>query len=156
MNRERLKKVFWGAVLCMFLMSLSFLFMPYASAAALRVSGAWFWATLLAGYGLFTAADRGRKKLTAKRKKKTPKARPGIARVFANGWARAADIACAASAAGFLSVMLAAPRSRAAYPLLSTVVFTAHMHCVLNGENFRFFTTAEKSGKKGKKGAAKR
>jgi hypothetical protein len=141
----------------MLLTSLSFLIMPFASdrageggELALRLSGAWFWATLIAGYALFICADRGRRKLPVKRKKRQPKGRPGILRVFSNGWARAADLACAASILGFLGVMLASPRSRAAYFLLFAVVFTAHMHCVLNGENFRFFTQAEKSGKRGR------
>jgi hypothetical protein len=141
----------------MFLMSLSFIYMPYASdrardggELALRLSGAWFWVTLLAGYALFILADRGRKKLSEKRKKDRPKERAGIARVFSNSWARAADVACAVSLLSFLIVMLAQPQSRAAYFLLSAVVFTAHMHCVLNGANFRFFMQAEKYVKKGR------
>jgi hypothetical protein len=141
----------------MFLMSLSFIFMPYASdrardgkELALRLSGAWFWTTLLAGYALFVFADRGRKKLSEKRKGDRPKERPGIARVFSNSWARAADIVCAVSILGFLGVMLISPQSRAAYILLFAAVFTAQMHCVLNGENFRFFTQAESTNKKGR------
>ncbi|MDR1064792.1 MAG: hypothetical protein LBL25_00285 [Oscillospiraceae bacterium] len=154
MNRDKLKIEFWGAVLCMLLMSLSFLFMPYASdrslegsALPLRISGVWFWASLIAGYGLFLFADRGRKRLTVKRKNK----RPGILRVFSNKWARAADIACAVSVCCFTVSALTDPRGYAEYIFLSTAVFTVQMHGVLNGENFSFFAQIEMDGKTGER-----
>ncbi|MDR1328010.1 MAG: hypothetical protein LBK23_00200 [Oscillospiraceae bacterium] len=159
MNRDKLKIAFWGSVLCMLLMSLSFLFMPYASdralegdALPLRISGVWFWASLIAGYGLFLFADRGRKRLTVKRKKnKRPESasgkRPGMLRVFSNRWARAADIACAVSVCCFIVSALTDPRGYAEYIFLSAAVFAVQMHGVLNGKNFSFFAQIETDGK---------
>jgi hypothetical protein len=168
MDRDKLKIAFWCSVLCMLLMSLSFLFMPYASdralegdALPLRISGVWFWAALIAGYGLFLLADRGRKRLTVKRKKnKKPESasgkRPGILRVFSNKWARAADIVCAASVCCFIVSVLTDPRGYAEYIFLSAAVFTVQMHGVLNGENFSFFAQIETDGKTaGKTGGRK-
>jgi hypothetical protein len=163
MNRDKLKIAFWGSVLCMLLMSLSFLFMPYASdralegsALPLRISGVWFWASLIAGYGLFLFANRGRKRLTVKRKKnKKPESasgkRPGILRVFSNKWARAADIACAVSVGCFITSALIDSRGYAEYIFLSAAVFTVQMHGVLNGENFSFFAQIETDGKTGER-----
>ena len=160
MLRKKLNILFWTSVAGMFLMSASFLIMPYAGSAALdgnilpvRLSGIWFWSALFIGYISFITLDLSRKKLTAKCGKSASrvKAGPGIIRVFSNKWAVAADIAFAVSLTGFFLIAYTNQRSYIIYVFLAAAVFTLHMHGVLNGENFKYINEIKKDNREGVK-----
>ena len=147
MKNNNHKIIFILSMAFMFLMSLVFLVMPYAAEQNLAgdalpqiLSGAWFWATFAIGYGLFFLFNRKRKKEDgAARDTK----RPGLLRFMGNRWAVVADCAFLAGVSAFVTVLLVAPQSYFVYALLSLVFFSFHMHCVLNGVNFRCLVNSD-------------
>lgn len=137
--------LFWMSVLCMLLLSMSFLFMPYASemrmqgdTLPIRLGGAWLWTTLIIGYLLFFLVNHRRRKTLLKNKKRVPRRKPGIMRIFSNRWAIVADGACVISLVGFFVTVLIDSQSYATNVFLCVLVLTLHLHSVLNGENFKY------------------
>lgn len=137
--------VFFTALGFMFLFSASVLFVPVASQQDLlgnplwiRLSGVWIWATLIIAYTLFSITNRLRRNTVNNRQSKKAIDRWGIFRTFANPWAKLADCSFVVSLLGFIAMLIFASQSYAVYILLFAVLFTFQMHCVLNGENFRY------------------
>jgi len=156
LNKKQLKPTFLFSIVCMFLFSLSFLIMPVASDLALdgklvllRLSGIWFWLSLIAGYALFILVNKNRKRLMMKQKKQAIKVKPGIIKIFSNKWACIADIAAVISLFGFLITVLIIPQKYVTYIFLFAAIFTIQMHGMLNGENFKYISKIIKAKQEG-------
>ena len=148
--RKSTQKVLFGlSAVFMLLLSLTFLAMPAANrlslegnARLLRLSGVWFWATLILGYALFLLVHRARKQSLRAGQEELPKGKPGIIRFFANPWAFFADIALGVGIILFVVFLWVDASGYPVFALLSVTVFAFQMHCVLNGENFRYINAA--------------
>lgn len=138
------KILFFVLITFMFLFAASFLIMPVASKSSLEGkpdlllwNGIWFWTTGLSSLTLFGIVNRGRKK-QLKGRTNLKNGKKGIICFFSNVWAKAADGAFFASFIGLVIFVVFFPQSYVVFILAFTSVFTFLMHCMLNGENFKY------------------
>lgn len=138
------KILFFVLIVFMFLFAASFLVMPVAAKRSLAGksdlllwNGIWFWTTGLSSLILFEIINQGRKK-QLKGRKNPKNQKIGIIRFFSNAWAKAADGAFVASLIGLVVVMVFFPQSYMVFLFAFISVFTFLMHCILNGENFKY------------------
>lgn len=124
-------------VLCLLLSSMCILIVPAAHnryALTMICSGV-FWLGMPAGYGLLMYVNIIRKKQTAD----TEKFRAGIITFFRNAYAGIADALWIVSllllTASFFAESL---QGSVQFVFAFMTVFMFHMHCILNGENFRY------------------
>lgn len=141
---KKLKITFWLSVICMFLMSSSFLIMPMASDKALDgenwwfiLSGSLFWIPLLAGYLLLYLTDRWRRKSDYYRQSPRGVKYWGVFRIMSNTYAFFADTVFVLGLIGFLAFYFANPEHYGIYVFLCLTVFAFHMHCMFNGVNYK-------------------
>ena len=143
-HKAGLKVLFFVLIAFMFLFAASFLVMPVASKKSfegkptlLLWNGVWFWTTGLSSLILFVIVNQGRKKqLKGRTNLKNQKA--GIICFFSNTWAKAADGAFIVSLVGLVGFMVFLPQSYMVFIFMFFFVFTFLMHCILNGENFKY------------------
>jgi hypothetical protein len=143
-SNKVLRIMFFISLFCIFIMSGSILLMPLASEmffegsnTLLIATGLMFWIPLFGGYVLLAVINSTRKKV-AKKHKQHRLLRIGLIRFFSNIWAFAADLVFVISLIGFVVSMLNDPFSYFAFVLLFITVFSFQLHCILNGENYRF------------------
>ena len=137
------------SVLFMFLFSITFLFMKPANTRLintgdqtfLNIVGASFWATLaLSVITIFLMSIRCRK--YKKSIGATKKSRPGMFRFFSNMPAKIVDILMMVSLVLLVCFIAFFSENYLIYIFLSTTIFSFFMHCVLNGENYRYITNS--------------
>lgn len=138
------KILFFVLIAFMFLFAASFLVMPVASKrslegkpALLLWNGIWFWTAGLSSLTLFGIVNRGRKK-QLKGRTNSKNRKMGIICFFSNVWAKAADGAFVASFIGLAVFVVFFPQSYMVFIFAFISVFTFLMHCMLNGENFKY------------------
>ncbi len=138
------KILFFVLIAFMFLFAASFLVMPVASKRSLEGkptlllwNGIWFWTTGLSSLILFGIVNQGRKK-QLKGRKNLKNRKMGIICFFSNTWAKAADGAFVVSLIGLVAFMGLFPQSYMVFVFAFICVFTFLMHCILNGENFKY------------------
>ena len=137
--------LFWASVCCMFLLSASPMFMLYASDQALNtgerwwmiLSGCLFWAPLIAGYVLFGLANRYRKHHDALPIRGIKNW--GAFRLANNRLALAAEVSFLLGVTGVVVFSFAANSDLFTSISLCLAVFALHMHCVLNGANYKYY-----------------
>lgn len=141
-KRKIEKTAFFISILCMLLLSLTFLIMPVASNILLNkgsnklliATGVMFWLFLALAYFLLGFVDINRRKFLKQHKKAEKKRLPGILRLFSNPAAKCADIVSVVSLV-LLVILSFITDNFANYILLAVFAFSFQMHCVLNGEN---------------------
>lgn len=124
-------------VLCLMLSSMCILAVPAAHnrhALTMICSGV-FWFGMLAGYGLLIYVNIIRRKQTAGNEKR----RTGIFTFFRNAYAGFVDALWIVSVL-LLTASFFAERLQGSVQFVFAfmTVFMFHMHCILNGENFRY------------------
>lgn len=145
MKQKAIPKIlFFVLIVFMFLFAASFLVMPVASQssfegtpALLLWNGIWFWTTGLGSLTLFGIVNQGRKK-QLKGRMDSKNRKMGIICFFSNVWAKAADGAFVASFIGLVVFAVFFPQSYMVFIFAFISVFTFLMHCMLNGENFKY------------------
>lgn len=143
-QKSALKILFFVLIVFMFLFAASFLIMPAASKNSLEGkqtlllwNGIWFWTTGLSSLILFGIINQGRKKQLKGRSNSKNRKR-GIICFFSNVWAKAADGAFVASFIGLIVFKVFLTQSYMVFLFAFLSVFTFLMHCMLNGENFKY------------------
>ncbi len=138
------KILFFVLIAFMFLFAASFLVMPVASKRSLEGkptlllwNGIWFWTTGLSSLTLLGIVNRERKK-QLKGRTNSKNRKMGIICFFSNVWAKAADGAFVASFIGLVVFAVFFPQSYMVFIFAFISVFTFLMHCMLNGENFKY------------------
>lgn len=104
-----------------------------------------FWGCLIAGYVLLYVISKHRKEFERnasrdkRRKEKAKNNRPGFLRFFSNPAARIADVAMVVLFIVNLVIMFIPGISQTiTYIFLALLVFSIHMHGILNGVNFEY------------------
>lgn len=114
-----------------------------ANVIAAYAVGILFWLFLIVGYVLLGVINSHRKKAVENKKGK-----PGIIRFFSNKKAKIFDIAMIVL---FVLVLICelVPKidDNIAVVLMAILLFTIHMHCVLNGVNFNYLSGSLKDKK---------
>lgn len=118
------------------------------------IAGVLFWLFLILGYLVFAGIAKHRKvyekKATSSNKGRLSRAdnkkKPGIVCFFSNKFAMIADIVLIASFILTLVMVLFIPQTPQVIQiiLISLLLFSLHMHCVLNGINFRYIRERSK------------
>lgn len=147
-TRKKEKIIFLISIICMLILSLSFLIMPVASSISLNKdsnglligTGIMFWLSLASAYSLMIFVDVKRRNFLKQNKKAKKKRLPGIIRFFSNPAAKCADIASAVSLL-LLIIFSFLTESYFNYILLALFAFSFQMHCVLNGENYLYINS---------------
>ena len=123
--------------------------------------GVVFWLFLILGYVVFSRIAVHRKQYEKtqnisrsdndKPRKDDNKKKPGIICFFSNPYAVAADIALLVSlAVNVIFLFIPSVNQVAETIFIAILVFSLHMHCILNGVNFKY--TYDLSNSKQKKG----
>lgn len=148
-SRMRIEKIiFLVSVLSMLLFSASFLLMKPANTiyltdnkqGLLMFTGAMFWITLAVSLLTTIIVSVFRKKYR-KEKRIFKKTKPGIVNFFSNPVAKIADIAMIVFAVIFAVFAIFFSESYLLYIFFSLTIFSFFMHCVLNGENYKYINS---------------
>lgn len=143
---QKIKRLFWFAVVFQFLMSLSILLMPIAVQMRQQnrrmtvLIGAVFWLSAIAGYVIVAMANSERKRFIRYKVDGNIKmnCRPGIAEFFTNVQATVADVTMIMSFLIFVTIGFTKLRyGYITYILLFLLVFSLHMHCMFNGRIYK-------------------
>lgn len=143
---------FWLSAAFMLLMSTTFLIMPVAvdkaeqNRAIVVVVGLLFWLSALAGYGFVIAANYMRKKIMNMMSNSSSlhTGRMGLLSFFSNIYASVADTAMILSFVLFVAINFTEYKtSFLAYILLFLLIFSLHMHSMLNGKIFKLIQASK-------------
>lgn len=140
---NKLRKMLCLSVLFVFLGSLTILFMPLSSGVpnvtnnvSVYITGFLFWMFFIIGYGLlFYTGKKIKKKKTNHKKRR--KALPGIFVFFSNKPATIFDLFSAVLFLLFIILLIAEVSNYFPYVILTLLVFSFNMHCILNGKIYR-------------------
>ncbi len=133
-------------------MAATVLFMPLAVESRntgqtfIIAVGLIFWISALLGYCAVTVAGILRRKIlkTAKSSALSLKGRVGLFSFFSNVSATVADLTMIASAVLFVIVNITELKtSYFAYIVLFLLIFSIHMHCLLNGKIFKLIKSSK-------------
>lgn len=143
---QKIRRLFWFAVVFIFLMSVSILLMPIAvqmgeqDRKMTALIGIVFWLSAIAGYVLIVMANAERKRFIFRKVDGNVKmnCRPGIAEFFTNIPATVFDVAMIMSFLMFIVINFTDWRYEyISYVLLFLLVFSLHMHCLFNGRIYK-------------------
>lgn len=142
-----IKKYFYMSVGLITVLSSTFLIMPAADyiesewkqRAVLGIVGGFFWISLIGGYTFLFMAQKAYKKLLKKNGAKNKDQIPGGLKFFTNKYAAIADAIFIASVV-VLIVLIILERMKGFFPyiVLAVLVFSINMHCLLNGNIYKF------------------
>ena len=119
------------------------------------LTGILFWLFLILGYLMLAAVSRRRKEYErenreSRRKRSNNKKRPGVFCFFSNPYATAADVAMAVLTVALIVLMFIPEKSMTPKLIVvPTLIFSAHMHGILNGVNFAYTNKLSNRYKKG-------
>lgn len=139
MKKEAKNSIWQFAVMigCLFLSSACVLIVPaahYQTVLTMICSGL-FWGFLLAGYAMLWFVNHFRKK----QKQTAARRRVGIITFFRNPFAGIMDGICIIGIVLLLiSTKVSLMQGYLQFVLSFLVLFSFHMHCILNGENFKY------------------
>ncbi len=110
-----------------------------------------FWLTLIAGYVLLGVVSGHRKKYDNTQKYSQGhmkvSSRPGAFCFFSNKLAMIADIAMLASfVITLMFIFIPSFNQNVAVFFVAILIFSVHMHCILNGVNFRYIKSLINKG----------
>lgn len=121
------------------------------------VTGVSFWLFLMIGYIVFFQISKGRAAFekaqaasgrTPRRRRTAYKKKPGIICFFSNPPAVCADLLTAVLLIIFVAFLfIPNPNQFFHIFLISCLVLSFHMHCILNGINFKYIYTVQKHQK---------
>jgi MFS family permease len=151
---RKIKTLFMASICFIGFSSLSIAFIPYGDfngnnnelIIAYMIGGA-FWAGILAGYSLFIILNKKRKKLAEKQKMRSRPLR-GAFCFFQTRNGMVADITCGISLIASVILISAAGSSWQwiTFIIISVFLFSLQMHCILNGENYKYIKFQESRG----------
>ena len=150
MMKKNKESVWLGtSILSFFLMSVSFLLMPTENKYLQLIAGLMFWVFMVLGVVSQVILAMLAKRLSSKnREKRMQKQRVGIFEVCKNKFALVADIVFLLCVVVFAVLMIFTNGSSYfCYIVLTMLVFSFCMHCVLNG---KIFTSICEQNKKDK------
>lgn len=107
----------------------------------LWLGGMFFWVTMLIGYALLALVNLNRKRfeMTRIRTPKRRRRRPGALSVFSNKYGMIADLATILFLIiSVFFILVPVANKGVAVVCLAFLIFSFHMHCVLNGINYAF------------------
>jgi hypothetical protein len=154
---SKIRKLLVMTVVFLFISSYAIVLIPFSDfdeggakmVLSYSISAA-FYIFMIVGYILFIAANKKRKKMN----QKIPGSKPGIIVFFSSAWAVCADIVLILGII-FIVIMLMMPylfSEIVQYVVIATFIFSLHMHCLLNGVNYRIaFLKENKKGEKKQK-----
>ena len=143
---QRIRQLFWFAVLFISLMSASVLLMSFAIQMGEQdrevtvLTGIIFWLSAIAGYVMIAIADTQRKRFIIQKADGDVKmsSRPGILTFFSNVPATVFDVMMILSFLMLVIINFTDLRYEyIAYVLLFMVVLSLNMHCLFNGKIYR-------------------
>lgn len=143
---QKIRRLFWFAVVFIFLMSASILLMPIAVKMGEQdrkmtvLIGIVFWLSAIAGYVLIAMANAERKWFIIRKIDGNVKmnCRSGIAEFFTNVPATVADVTMIMSFLMFVIIGFTKWRYEyISFVLLFLLVFSLHMHCMFNGRIYK-------------------
>lgn len=154
---SRIRKItilFWSCVASIFIMSASFLLMPFSAEKGRLISvliGLMFWIFAIVGYVLIGIASREQKHFFEmyKEKIKNPNRKPGIIMFFSNIPAVVADTAMICAV--ILLIITQFTKLKGTYfiyVMLFVLNFSLHMHCLFNGKIYLMTKIKSKRGEK--------
>lgn len=155
MNRKQVDSIWMGVSVFSFLsLSISFLLMPLGSETSngslsvyTLVAGIMFWVSLFLGIVTQCVLSHRRKMwyvIHRVRRLRTGQ-KTGLVSFFENPFAAVADIALIITLIGLIiTVVLAQGGEYLYYILISVLVFSFSMHCILNGKTFYHVTNQNK------------
>lgn len=147
MNNSGMKKLFFISVISILFVSLSIVFMPFASEQKfynfmlpVYIVGGTFWGFILIGYGSLLILNHLRKKkLKALDVKTDEKNRPGIFCVWTNLPAKIFDTLTVISLVGIIIALIKFPtETQMIFVLIAIFFFSVNMHGLFNGKNYIF------------------
>ncbi|WP_345812587.1 hypothetical protein [Acetivibrio clariflavus] len=147
MNNSGMKKLFFISVISILFVSLSIVFMPFASEQKfynfmfpVYIVGGTFWGFILIGYGSLLILNHLRKKkLKALDTKTDLKRRPGLFCVWTNLPAKIFDTLTVISLVGIIIALIKFPtETQIIFILIAVFFFSVNMHGLFNGKNYRF------------------
>lgn len=141
------------SIISFFLLAASFLFMPLENKQLQIMAGVMFWLFLILGIGSQVLLAILFKQACAKNKEwRIQKHRIGIFVIGKNKLSIAADIVLLTSALTFAVLMfLTRGTGYISYIVLTILVFSFCMHCILNGKVYYYICERAKRLKKGGK-----
>lgn len=118
------------------------------------LTGILFWACLIAGYALFAVINSHRKKYVKAKKssvsERNRKRLPGIICFFSNKYAIVADFAMILFfILTLVFIFIPFLNQSIAVIAIAILLFSVHMHCILNGMNFRYILQITKESRNG-------
>jgi len=143
---NRLKKLLNFFALSTFIMSISFLLMPLATSYSdknnnkimLIIVGLVFWISLLICVISILLANKLRKKILSNIKNTKENQKKGIFTFFSNKYALVFDLLMFISLISFAIVIAKRKQNEyIAYIILSVLIFSFSMHCMLNGKIYK-------------------
>ena len=143
---QKIRRLFWFAVVFIFLMSASILLMPIAVQMGQQdrkmtvLIGLVFWLSAIVGYVMVAMANSERKWFIIRKVDGNTKmnCRSGIAEFFTNVPATVADVTMIMSFLMFVIIGFTKWRYEyISYILLFLLVFSLHMHCMFNGRIYK-------------------
>lgn len=143
---QKIKQLFWFAIVFIFLMSASILLMPLAVQMGEQdrkmtvLIGIVFWLSAIVGYVLIAVANAERKWFIIRKVDGNVKmnCRPGVAEFFTNIPATVFDVTMIMSFLMFIVINFTDWRyDYISYVLLFILVFSLHMHCMFNGRIYK-------------------
>lgn len=121
--------------------------------AAIAV-GVLFWLFLILGYVSFWKLSKARKQ-QEKKNRSVSRGKPGIIVFFSNRYATAADIAMAVSLIVVIISQFVPVGEIISLAAAAVFVFSAQMHCILNGINYKYVGKSKTVDHEAKHGSAK-
>ncbi len=143
---RKIKRLFWFAIVFLFMMSASILLMPKAvemgeqDKSLVALIGMMFWTSAITGYVLIALANSERKWFIYHKVDGDVKmdCLPGIATFFTNVPATVADVTMITSFLVFVVINFTSRRyDYISYVLLFLLVFSLNMHCLFNGRIYK-------------------
>lgn len=147
MEKSGMKGLFFVSVISILCVSLSIVFMPYASEQKFNnfmmpvyIVGGTFWGFIFIGYGSLLLLNHLRKRrLRSSVPNIIIKRPPGIFCVWTNLPAKIFDTLTVISLVGSIVVMIKFPTAtRLIFVLLAVFFFSVNMHGLFNGKNYSY------------------
>lgn len=147
---NKIKLFFFGSMGSLSMMSSVFLLIPSASKLSLKgenwlilLVGLLFWCSLLCGCLLLSIANAKRRRLLNNSQRSGIK-NWGALKLCSNNYARVADALLLIALIGLLICIVFFPDNDGIFLFITATVFSFNMHCLLNGENFKYVLTLNK------------
>ena len=155
MNKKKEWVILILSIVCFFVLSVSFLFMPFENTRAeegfsiiSHLSGLAFWISLLLAvvFQIWLAVCRRKSHRKNRTRSLNCVSKAGVFSFFKNKTAKVFDYLMIASFTAFIAAMLITRGTGyICYVLVSVFVFSFCMHCIFNGKIYAYVTDSEQT-----------